>query len=177
MRKFGNVTRVMEDTREVWAIRWLDHLIQDLRFALRGIRKSPLFATVVVLTLALGIGANTAIFTIIDAVMLRSLPVSDSKNLVVFSWTAHKDPDFTGHSSFGDCDYSKIDCSLSVPYFQSVRKDAAKVFSGLAAFSGPVPMNFTGNGDAVTRPWHVCFRRLFLHSRGSDVSRSFDRPR
>jgi predicted permease len=149
MRKFGNVTRVMEDTREVWAVRWLDHLIQDLRFALRGIRKSPLFATVVVLTLALGIGANTAIFTIIDAVMLRSLPVANSKGLVVFSWSAHKDPDFTGHSSFGDCDYSKIDCSLSVPYFQSVRANAANAFSGLAAFSGPVSINFTGNGDAA----------------------------
>src|ERR1700759_2197868 len=149
VRKFGNVTRVMEDTREVWAIRCLDHLIQDLRFALRGIRKSPLFATVVVLTLALGIGANTAIFTIIDAVMLRSLPVSDSQNLVVFSWAARKQPDFSGHSSFGDCDYSKIDCSLSVPYFQSVRNNAANNFSGLAAFSGPVPMNFTGNGDAA----------------------------
>ena len=124
VRKFGNVTRVVEDTREVWAIRWLDHLIQDLRFALRGIRKSPLFATVVVLTLALGIGANTAIFTIIDAVMLRSIPVSDPQHLVVFSWKAHKDPDFTGHSSFGDCDYRlgqsvRIDCSLSVPYFQA----------------------------------------------------------
>jgi predicted permease len=149
VRKFGNVTRVMEDTREVWAVRWLDHLIQDLRFAFRGIRKSPLFAAVVVLTLALGIGANTAIFTVIDAVMLRSLPVSDSQNLVVFSWAARKQPDFSGHSSFGDCDYSKIDCSLSVPYFQSVRNNAANNFSGLAAFSGPVPMNFTGNGDAA----------------------------
>src|SRR5215475_6506862 len=113
VRKFGNVTRVMEDTREVWAIRWLDHLIQDLRFAFRGIRKSPLFATVVVLTLALGIGANTAIFTIIDAVMLRSIPVSDPQHLVVFTWAARKQPDFSGHSSFGDC--WGPDCSLSVP--------------------------------------------------------------
>src|SRR5579871_1267402 len=118
-RKFGNVTRVMEDTREVWVVRWLDHLVQDLRFALRGIRKSPLFATVVVLTLALGIGANTAIFTIIDAVMLRSIPVSDPQHLVVFSWKARKDPDLRGHSSFGDCDDRpghsvRIDCALSV---------------------------------------------------------------
>src|ERR1700729_436131 len=103
VRKFGNVTRVMEDTREVWAVRWFDHLIQDLRFALRGIRKSPLFAAVVVLTLALGIGANTAIFTVIDAVMLRAIPVSDPQHLVVFSWKARKDPDLRGHSSFGDC--------------------------------------------------------------------------
>ena len=146
VRKFGNVTRVMEDTREVWAIRWLDHLMQDLRFALRGIRKSPLFATVVVLTLALGIGANTAIFTIIDAVMLRAIPVSDPQHLVVFSWQAHKEPDFSGHSSFGDC--AGPDCSLSVPYFQSIRKSASDAFSGVAAFSGPLPVNFSGSGPA-----------------------------
>src|ERR1700727_766850 len=84
VRKFGNVTRAMEDTREVWAIAWLDHLIQDLRFAIRGIRKSPLFATVVILTLALGIGANTAIVTIIDSVMRQTIPVSDPQHLVVF---------------------------------------------------------------------------------------------
>src|ERR1700733_3326356 len=143
MRKFGNVTRVMEDTREVWAITWLDHLVQDLRFALRGIRKSPLFATVVVLTLALGIGANTAIFTIIDAVVLRSIPVSDPQQLVIFNWKAHKQPNFKGHSSFGDCRYTKIDCSLSVPFFKSVRTQVSESFSGLAAFAGAIDINFS----------------------------------
>src|ERR1700759_4077295 len=138
VRKFGNVTRVMEDTREVWAVRWLDHLAQDLRFALRGIRKSPLFATVVVLTLALGIGANTAIFTIIDGVMLRAIPVSDPQHLVVFSWKAHKDPDLRGHSSFGDCPDKGYDCSLSVPFFNSVRSQTSEVFSGVAAFAGEI---------------------------------------
>jgi predicted permease len=148
MRKFGNVTRVMEDTREVWAIAWLDHLVQDLRFAFRGIRKSPLFATVVVLTLALGIGANTAIFTIIDSVMLRAIPVSNPQQLVVFSWKAHKEPDFKGHSSFGDCKYKELDCSLSVPFFQAIRAQSTEMFSGVAAVAGALPINFSGNGPA-----------------------------
>ena len=148
MRKFGNVTRVMEDTREVWAIRWLDHLMQDLRFAFRGIRKSPLFATVVVLTLALGIGANTAIFTIIDAVMLRTIPVSNPQQLVMFNWKAQRQPDFKGHSSFGDCDYLKIDCSLSVPFFNSIRAQTSEIFSGVTALAGAIDVNVAGNGPA-----------------------------
>ncbi len=149
MRKFGNVTRVMEDTREVWVITWLDHLIQDLRFALRGIRKSPLFAAVVVLTLALGIGANTAIFTIIDSVMLRAIPVSNPQQLVVFSWKAHKDPDLKGRTSYGDCPYKKIDCSLSVPFFKSVRAQTPEIFSSVAAFAGAIDINFSAKGPAA----------------------------
>src|ERR1700730_15213252 len=77
VRKFGNVTRVKEETREVWSFVWLEQLWQDIQYGLRVLAKSPGFAAVAILTLASGIGANTAIFSLIDAVMLRALPVAN----------------------------------------------------------------------------------------------------
>ncbi len=82
MRKFGNVTRVKEDTREVWTLVWLEQLVEDIRFGLRLLRRSPGFTVVAVLTLALGIGANTYIFSMVDALVLRPMEFSDPGRLM-----------------------------------------------------------------------------------------------
>jgi len=87
VRKFGNVTRVKEETREVWSFIWLEHLLRDARFGFRMLRKNPGFAAVAVLTLALGIGANTAIFSVVYGAILSPLPYPDPDKLVLVSST------------------------------------------------------------------------------------------
>ena len=82
MRKFGNVTVTQDGSREIWGWLWLERLWQDLSFSLRVLLKSPGFTVVAILTLALGIGANTAIFTLVHAVLLKNLPVVDPKTLI-----------------------------------------------------------------------------------------------
>jgi len=82
IRKFGNVLRAREESREVWGWLWLERLWQDVGFSLRVLYKSPGFTTVAILTLALGIGANGAIFTLLNAVLMKNLPVADPKTLV-----------------------------------------------------------------------------------------------
>jgi predicted permease len=86
MRKFGNVARVKEDAREVWRFVWFEQSLQDIRYGLRLLRRSPLFALAAILTLAIGMGANTAIFTVVHAVLLRGLPYPDANRLAII-WT------------------------------------------------------------------------------------------
>ena len=148
---FGGVEQTRESLREVHRGRFFDAFLQDVRYGLRLLRKTPGFTTIAVLTLALGIGANTAIFSLIDAVIFRSLPVSDPKNLVVFEWHAHQGPTTHSYRTFGDCeddtDKNPHGCSLALPFFKEVQAQT-NVFSQVAAFTGGESFDLSGNGPA-----------------------------
>ena len=87
-RELGNFALVQEDTRATWGWTTLEQLGQDLRYAFRTMAANRLFTTLMVLCLALGIGANTAIYSFMDSILLRSLPVADPESLVVLNWHA-----------------------------------------------------------------------------------------
>src|SRR5215475_7588942 len=82
-RRFGNVGLKHEESREIWMTRFLAELGQDIRYGCRAMAANKAFSALAVLSLALGIGANTAIFSLMESILLRSLPVADPESLVV----------------------------------------------------------------------------------------------
>ena len=87
--ELGGIAQVQEEVRDTWVWRWLDDRGRDLRYACRTLWRSPGFTATAMLSLALGIGANTAIFSLVDQALLRSLPVNDPERLVHVAWTGN----------------------------------------------------------------------------------------
>ena len=88
--EIGGVSHIREEVRDVWLSRWLRDFVYDLRFSIRSFLHSPSFTAAAVLSLALGIGATTAIYSLVDQVVLHALPVREPGRLVLIDWNGSK---------------------------------------------------------------------------------------
>lgn len=149
---FGGVQQTREKVSEA---RWThipEIFLQDARYAWRLLTKSPLFTSIVIVALAVGIGLNTAVFSLIDAVMFRALPVKSPEQLVLVRYHAKHRAKSHMHWGYGYCPQSRgesdVDgCSLSLPWFKAVRQ--SDVFAGVAGFAGTDRLSLSGNGPAT----------------------------
>jgi macrolide transport system ATP-binding/permease protein len=157
-RELGNLARLREDTRSAWGWPRLEQLGQDLRYALRAMAANKPFSLLVIISLALGIGANTAIYSFMDSILLRSLPVSGPESLVVLNWHSQarklfeRGPNTVVHGMSGNL-YSDPQSDLTsgiFPFsaFELFQKNDA-VFSNVFAYcsAGNRTLTIKGQSD------------------------------
>jgi macrolide transport system ATP-binding/permease protein len=149
-RELGNAALVQEDTRATWTWTFAEQLAQDIRYGLRTIAANKTFSAMAILSLALGIGANTAIFSFMDSILLRSLPVADPQSLVVLSWRTPR-PEFHGSDlhddNYKDPNGGYIGGNFAYPAFELLRKNRS-VFSSVFGYQNAGKLNLTIRGQA-----------------------------
>jgi predicted permease len=145
--EFGGLGAVAERCREARGLRLFNELRADLRFAWRLMRRSPVFTVVAAGTLALAIGANTAIFTLVDAALIKSLPVSNPQELRSLEWSAQRFASWYNGESHDNAAGVEARTSFAYPVYVEMR-DRARTFESLVAFAPSGQVNLLVRGRA-----------------------------
>jgi predicted permease len=156
-RMFGNVALKREEARSMWGFRWADTLAQDLQYGVRLLMRSPVFTIVAVLSLAIGIGATAAVFTLADALLFRKLPVASPDELVIFRWqSGPRSPASSLSGNFDSDATMNTSTSFSVATFHALRSGAASVadvfgFANVSSLDLRIDgQSEVGNGQVVS---------------------------
>lgn len=149
-RQFGNVTLLKEKSRAMWTWTFVEQLAQDIRYSLRTMAARKLFTALAILSLALGIGANTAIYSFMDAILLRAMPVRHPEQLVILNWRAKKGGAEVVHDHWGSS-YNEqgSEVSPNFPYraYEFLRQNN-HVLSALFGYANTGRLNLIINGQA-----------------------------
>ena len=153
-REFGGVDQVKETYRDQRGLRFVDALVQDVRYGWRMWGRNPSFATMAVLSLALGIGANTAIYSVMDAILFRALPVRNPGQLVILHWRAKQAP-LAGVDIDGQVGREPggtwASADFPWPFYDRLHDDN-NVFSALFAYKDAGRLNLLVDGQAESSP-------------------------
>jgi macrolide transport system ATP-binding/permease protein len=155
-RDLGNTALIKEDIRETWGWAAFSRVAQDVRYGCRILRKNPLFAATAILSLALGIGSAAVIYSVMDAMLFRALPVRNPRELVILNWRGPTRPasGFTelagmavvdGHVSLGLA--GRVSADFAWPFYTSLR-DASDVFSTVFAYKDAGQLTVSVQGQA-----------------------------
>jgi predicted permease len=154
LRAMGGVEQHKEECRDARGVRFVEELVADLRYALRSLRRTPALAAVVIVSLALGIGANTAIFSVLDSVMLALLPVHEPERLVLLTWSTQDWPrayvrDLEGSSYQTADNPGTTSYSFSTPMFEQLAAHGSVLATlfGFAANDQHVNVGLDGRAE------------------------------
>jgi predicted permease len=125
-RIFGNPTVIREETRDMWSFQWIESLLQDTRFGARLLRRSPIFTLTAIASLAIGIGAAAAVFSLADGILFRTLPVRDPQQLVLFRWISGPEIPFHSLNGFSnETETRSSSTSFPLATFEAARERLA----------------------------------------------------